>query len=675
MAQSAGIPRIVRMNMHQFGGKVLHPHVQQAHISVGGAPRAAGGTGGVGAGFRAGSGTPIDRNDAAVTGEFEKNPTLRFLGMPIAGGSLTEKGQADKADYGALRAGSTAYATALSQGATQQEAARAAVSAGGVPFLAAMINHPSSPLANVQAFHSFLSGQGFDGQDERYSQVKGADGQIYNVPVDASGKAGQAEPVPGLPAAQPKLGPTVRTDQGFGRIGPDGNIVPVLDANGQRAQAPLSAAQQKAATAGQEYQPSDVPGLPDQITARSPKTNFTDKEVNQLAGGTALMRALSNLQQNASVAGLGKGPISTLAGQYFGTYGSGAQYKADLNTIRANAPFFMGSGYKAATENFMAGINSSNDAPSFIRLQTSKMLDDVRQHLQTTADTMTAGHHGMLPASTANQLIGVGVVPNGYQNAKTLDSMDPTQRALWKARTFPQSVSDQDKAALYTSYASRGVADPTSRTLVEGMIQKDVKQRAAMQQQQTASTAARAAQPAAQLAPGGGGNQPGGQSGQGAADQQPAQPQAQPAQGNQTQQVQPQDAASPAGEGEGNEVGGSALTAGQGGAPQAGGGGANGVVPGALQPLMPPAEQQGQPAPGVPGTNGQTPLPPPNPLPQVSQTVQPGGEAPAPASQPALNPAGPSPLLAPPASTGTAAQSADQPTGAAALGEALGGGM
>lgn len=673
MAQSAGIPRIVRMNMHQFGGKVLHPHVQQAHISVGGAPRAAGGTGGVGAGFRAGSGTPIDRNDAAVTGEFEKNPTLRAYGIPIAGGDLTEKGKADKADYTALRAGSTAYATALQGGATQQEAARAAVSAGGVPFLAAMINHPSSPLASVQAFHSFLSGQGFAGQDEpRYSQVKGADGQLYNVPVDANGKAGAAEAVPGLPAAQPKLGPTVRTDQGFGRIGPDGNIVPVLDANGQRAQPPLTAAQQKAAAAGQEYQPSGVPGIPDQITARSPKTNFTDKEVNQLAGGTALMRALGNLQQNASVAGLAKGPISTMAGQYFGTNGQGAQYKADLNTIRANAPFFMGSGYKAATENFMAGINSSNDAPSFIRLQTSKMLDDVRQHLQTTADTMTAGHHGMLPASTANQLIGVGVVPNGYQNAKTLNSMDPTQRALWKARTFPQSVSDQDKAALYTSYASRGVTDPTSRTLVEGMIQKDVQQRAVMRQQQTASTAAQAAQPAAQLAPGGSGNQGGNQGGQGAANQQGAQAQAQPPQGNQPQQVQPQSAASPPGEGEGNQVGGSSLGAGQGGAPQAGGGGANGVVPGAVQPLMPPSEQQGQPAPGVPGTNGQTPLPPPNPLPQVSQTVQPSGAVPAPASQPAAQP---SPLLAPPASTGAAAQSADQPTDAAALGEALGGGM
>lgn len=239
MANATYIPRVVRANMHSFG-KVERPHVQQPHLvhlggGGGGGEARPRGMGGVGRGF--GAGAPQRSGDPALTGAgFEKNPTLRMYGFPIAGGDLTDTGKAEKADYDKFQTLATKYSAALDSGSTPQEALRSAAQAvGGVPELGRLLfSHPQAAqmLQSVDALHGALTGAA---QPEHFTQVKGPDGKLYNVPIDAeTGKAGQAEAIPGIGSAPAKT-QLLKTNEGFGQYDPQSNrIMPTLGPNGER---------------------------------------------------------------------------------------------------------------------------------------------------------------------------------------------------------------------------------------------------------------------------------------------------------------------------------------------------------------------------------------------------------------------------------------------------------
>jgi hypothetical protein len=331
------------------------------------------------------------------------------------------------------------------------------------------------------------------------------------------------------------------------------------------------------------------------------------------------------MKQASEGMGLVKGPIAALSGEYFGLNGTGAQFKADMDLIRTQAPLIMGSGYKAAVESFMTGIGSTNNAPSFLKLQASQMQTAMRNRAQEMADAETTSHQGKLPPSLANGLISQGVVPNGYQDQRTLDQLPAGQAALWKARFAPTALNAEDRATLFTDAANGKfgpIAQPGEDLKNILQIHQTYKaQQAAKTQQGTASAAAVSANAPAQVAPVVSGQpaetpEAGAQQPQQPAQQGQAQPpadQQQPEQqGNQPQaqgQQPPQDA---------TQQNAQVQDATQ-------------LAPGGA--LMPPTAVPGQPATLVPGTNGATPLPQPNPLPQISQTLTPQGGVPTPASQ------------------------------------------
>jgi hypothetical protein len=464
----------------------------------------------------------------------------------------------------------------------------------------------------------------------------GVSKQGQQITFDENGKAIAAEDVPGFktgqeagtgtgktfPQTYTKPDGTPGTRQMQYTRGPNGLLQaqPVEGSEGEIKQT----GKQAGAAAG--LVPSDIAGLPPQVTADIPKTAFNRQNMNALEATPTVMAALDRMKTAAAGMGPVKGPVSALSGEYFGLNGTGAQFKADMDLIRTQAPLVMGSGYKAAVEAFMTGIGSTSNAPSFLRLQANQMQTAMRNRAQEMADAETTSHQGKLPPSLANQLIGQGVVPNGYQNQTTFDRMPAGEAPLWKSRYAPQAINHEDQVSLFTdaAHGKFGPLDNPSDDLKNVLqIHQNFKtQQQAKAQQGTASTAAANASAgnAGQLVSGLGvqpaeGTEPGAQQPEQAGEQ-PQQPaQQQPQQGAEQPQAQPQGQQQLGQQGQGDQSGQNIPLS-----PQ-------------QQPLMPPTAVPGQPAQGVPGTDGVTPLPPANPLPKTSQMLTPQGSVPTPGSQ------------------------------------------
>jgi hypothetical protein len=628
MAYAPGVPRIARAQ-----ARVMHPKdfghpVSIPHPSRGGIPQAggrAGGGGGVGRGF--GGGQPSAGGggigDPAITGRYnEEGRTNTFLGMPFGGVHLNAQGQADKADNDLFQKFIGARQDALNQGQSPVQANRAGAAAvGGVSRFAQLVSaHPDAQkmLANVDAFNNYFNG---GGQNENISYQRDNEGHIVPIRMDtATGEAnpddlkafnvaqdkGRSDAEAERAAGQKPQLITTRGTDAQGRPTTTSNVLQ-SDGHGGFAAVPVAGSTGLDKTSGKEAAasglqvPSDLPGVSAQWNpANRPNGKVTSKDITELTAGISMLSNLGDMQKASSIAGIGKGPIATLGGQYFGINGKGAAFQQAQDNIRSNASQFAGSGYKAATENFMKGISSASDAPSYIMGETSRMMQSIRQRVQSLADNLATRQQAPLDQGLENKLEGVGVYSNGYQNQKTMLNGPANQAAMWKQRNFPQSMGDGDKIALLQDFAQGKITDPADKTAVDGMRKQENARAQALRQQQTATQAATAAQ--AQPAPS------------------PAAPPQNPA----TQQNQPP-----------TQTPGTPLPATPeqvtpAPAPQPAG------APASLEAPS-PAEiaPQGVPQPGIPGTNGQTPVAPPNPLPQVSQTLQTNGNVPTPAAQPA----------------------------------------
>lgn len=610
-----------------FGGRsVLKPHVDTAILQRGKAAGEVHGGGGQGMRGLVGGAPQRESGDPAVTGVgYEHKP---YIG-PFDQG-LTDSGKEQQATHGRLDQFFQAFGQAIQGGADERTAFQQATKANP-SAIHDLLTHPDA-VQHLQSVEGLMSFMHSGAQAAQKTQVKGADGKVYNVDLNPDGSISNPQDVglPGTPQKpiKPDKNIILHTDQGDMSVSPDGKTVTPIQFGGRTlADVPKGAAGKPPVTA-----PSDVPGLGPQVTADTPKTNWTAANQKVLQAAPTVLNALSRMQQMSANLGLVKGPLAVAAGEYFGINGGGAQFKADRDLIQANAPLIMGSGYKAATQNFMEGIGTPSNAPSFIRLQAGQMINAIRDRTQQVADEETTGHQAKLPSTIANQLISVGVVPNGYQNSKTFDAMPPGEAAQWKMRYQPGALSNQDKAGLLLGAAHGQITDPALLQQVKQMRQQIGQQRAALQQQQGSSQAALAAQsqPAGlgtgQPNPGVGQVNPAAQQNNG--DQQQTQ---QPPQGAEQQPSQGQQQNIQENQGSPDQnaplVPGSAL--------------GGGVVPPGPQGTNNVNVPAGQPQPGMPGTNGQTPLPPANPLPLVSQNVTPGGQTPTPSTQPTLQAASP----------------------------------
>ena len=636
MAYTPGVPRIARSqakimhpkNFGQASSEASHASAPRARVPGGGVGSAFGGGGeqGTGAAARPEAGS---YNDPALTGQNFQTVHPTFLGIPVGDGWLTKNGEQQQSDSKGFQGFIQARQDALSRGMDMPSANRAGADAvGGTQAFAKLVMaHPDAMkmLQNVDSFNQYMKGAG--SQSTQYMTDKAGhlvpirtdngvpnsdDIKAFNVSQDAARDQTQKDKLAGEK-------PQLVTTYGKDASGAPTQTTSVLKSDGQGGYTPVPVATGGLKPSGKEAEqsqlrtPSGIQGIPDQWNqSNTPNGKVSMKDVTQLTAGAAILRDLTDIQNASGSEGLGRGPVVNFGGKYFGTKGDGQQFTTAKENIRANAASFLGAGYKATTDNYMAAISNPNEAPDTIRLATAKMLQDVRSRVQTGATQLADKQQAPLDPSTEKTLESVGVFSNGYQTKDNLANADPTSVAQWKARSYPQAMSDTDKANIFNNAATNPSNDPLDNKMVADLATKETARAQAMRTQQAAGQAAAANQqqknaPPSQTTP-----PPAPEPGAAPAPQgqQPQQPGATPAAQTPPAPGAPQqppgaqpDPGTPAGAAE---------------------------VAAPTSPFGPGGAGQGQPQPGMPGTNGATPLPPQNPLPGVSQTVQPNGNAPLP---------------------------------------------
>ena len=509
MADNSPPPQIRRQI---FGHPSLRT-VRAPEINIGkehpleGANRGIGGGGGSAMARGFGAGSERESGDPVLSGDFERNRTLTFLGMPFAGGGLSDRGKEQKAQSEQIQKFLGDYASAVQNGSSQQDAFRSAVQGnGGSAILNQLMMHPTA-LRSMENLNQFLA-QG-QPQGPAYTQVKGADGKVYQIARDpGTGQViGQPEDI-GLPGTSPK--PTlgnpardlVKTDKGYGFLQPDGTLKPVTWSNetpggggvlttagGPSGQAGLPQSG-KAAAAPESI--SDIPGVGQQATDVR-KGSYNAQNMRFLRALPQVQQDLSALVQIApQFAGLGKGALMVKAGQYLGTTQVGEQAAGILNRLTAATPAMAGSNYKAAIENFSkALVDSPNNAPSMIAKNAPIMQANLRNQGQTLADT-EALQHGKFPGAIENDLERAGIISSGYQNRAYLEGKGLTGAKWMLDNGFGAQMSTSQLGQIDANWKQM---PPSTQQTYGGELQRRFQGQQQQAQQSTATAAANAAQP------------------------------------------------------------------------------------------------------------------------------------------------------------------------------------
>lgn len=470
-----------------FGSKAPEVHLNRAVLERGMAEGRGGGeahvqqarAGGARGGQRGTLESAFDKNgDPAVTGDFETNPyagTGLISNMIYGAGKLSENGQRQKADYDVLKQGQTLYAQALMAGASQQQAAQHTLKSLGpqaVPFLSALMSHPSSPLASAGAFHNFLAGNGLNTPTEAYGNPDKTTGQQLIFDPTTGKVTGVNQAPQGFTSPEEvKEGtkfqkPIIKQDKNgnYAAIDPrnPSQALPIATpgpGGPQQFTGPLPKGQQapSAAIPGADGLGPQIPttGTP---TGSKSEDRLTMRQLPAIASAVGLMEDIK--QKASGVLGLVKGPLASWVGQYAGSNPVAASIRADMDNLNSLSSALQGSVYAGAIKSMQESYATANDAPSFIRTQLTKSQDMLRAQGQAAADNVGQTRGVAVPQQLANQLEGAGIIPLGYQTEAEFQKLGPQATGEWKLRNgFQNNVTDNERKAVYEA-AQRGDYGP-----------------------------------------------------------------------------------------------------------------------------------------------------------------------------------------------------------------------
>lgn len=484
------------------------PHVQEASAR---------------GGRRGTLGESKESGDPAVTGDFQTNPyagTGLISNMIYGAGKLSENGQRQKADYDVLQQGQRLYAQALMQGATQEQAAQhtlASMGQNAVPFLSALMSHPSSPLASASAFHNFLAGNGMSVPTEAYGNPDKTTGQqlVFDPTtgkVTGVNQAPQGFISPEQTKSDNKFEkPIIKQDKNgnYAAIDPKNpsQALPIatVGPNGpQQFTGPLTAKQQAASNGtipGADGLGPQVPttGVP---TGSKSEDRLTMRQLPAIASAVGLMEDIK--QKASGVMGVVRGPLAQWVGQYAGANPVAASIKADMDNLNSLSSALQGSVYAGAIKSMQESYAGSNDAPTFVRTQLTKTQDMLRSQGQAAADNIGQTRGVAVPQQLANQLEGAGIIPLGYQTESEFQKLGPQATGEWKLRNgFQNNITPDERKAVYEAAQSGayGPAPDPSKPIasqavepmaghVFNMYQQSQAQKKAQAQQQAAPQAA-----------------------------------------------------------------------------------------------------------------------------------------------------------------------------------------
>ena len=498
MADNSPPPQIRRQI---FGHPTLRT-VRAPEINIGGMHSSGGLRGGGGSAMARGFGTGAESGDPVFTGNFEHNPTITFGGLPLWGGGLSDRGKEQKAQSEQIQKFLGDYASTVQNGSSQQDAFRSAVQGnGGSAILNQLMMHPTA-LRSMENLNQFLA-QG-QPQGPAYTQVKGADGKVYQIARDpGTGQViGQPEDIglPGTPAKTPAGKGAQRTS-----IGPDGTatITHGTVANGIFTPGTTGAGQpdtetrpptlgevkaQQAIAVGKTT-PALTPYSGDPVpTATSTKHPLTQGETTYLANSGNFISDLKVARDYANAAGPVSGTVSYVGGKYLGLNDQGATYAAALNRLDQGVYAQYGIKGSAGAKQLMATLPTHSEAPSYVKATLTAQISNAAKELQSNVDLAEQRMGMPLPGTLKTQLEQqADVYPLSDQHLAS---------SSWVARNYPDKLTGQQ--ALELSHrtdlepdAAKGLDSALDTQAARRMQdQRAAAQQAAAQQQTSAQRAA-----------------------------------------------------------------------------------------------------------------------------------------------------------------------------------------